>query len=1227
MEKSGDTAVFTFGRLNPPTTGHGKLIDAMAREQKKNAGAKMHVFVSHSQDAKKNPLDYKRKVAYIKKMFPKYAKNVTTDSSRNIFEVLVSLYNKGYASIIMVVGSDRVDEFEKLINEYNGVKSRHGYYGFDNVEVVSAGERDPDAEGLEGMSASKMRKAAMDGDFDSFSQGVPSDFKDVKRLYADVRSKMGIREEKDMGEMDVYEEMRDDYLTGKLWNVGDIVEANGMSGEIVRKGTNYISFMAEDGKVHKAWLSDITEKRTSGPDVSTRAGRRAWYNERMRRARAAGHPNPKMYASQAALETGWGKSKSAKGNLVGMKARKKQAAERKRTKEFADGKTVKTSARFAKFDKEEGGIKQHGREWKGGLTKSGGRKYATDPDYGKKISSISKMYGKDQDELNTPAEKSPKSDVPKKTKPVVASAPKKKSTQSFGQAFAAARKKEGGPGGIFTWKGKKYNTRRADDPKPAKTMTASYDPEINENARAIRRNNLTNTQGRLNTKQYKPNVVKVKQQKLATAKKLPTVKPMKTSAKKLPTAKKYGSTNTPFKAKPIQAMKITSKRKSKPINASYELDEMAWFMKAKAKIDQMTHPRAYDKMIKDYVNRLKSSSMERPGHIAGKVAREYGVPARNFQQYVNKLVSTGVLPSDLKAQYHDESFSFKDFVNKINEVKQDDDVKDMPGTQPAKYHSGVKSSIKDDRDRHFKAKKAGPAPGDKGAKTIPSVHTKKYKQMFGEVLDKDASIGDYVKDFKKSDAPQFKGKSDKKKHTMAVAAYLSRNEALIDSVDEMLTENGHTDVASMKTKVAIAYKALEKMKEELDKLDDGDDLPTWWTNKVATAVSRIDDMSDYLDTQVDEAYQLDEKIAGLIKKSDKSNISYGILKKVYDRGMAAWKTGHRPGTTPQQWAFARVNSFITKGSGTWGKADKDLASQVREMNEIDERIVWKKPHHKSEHDEVHTQAGTEAGTFPDHVHNFLNHLKKPENYHAAMKGGTTSRLSPRAAGKMGNTDANNPKGTKGLEGAKVRRVSKLGGAQTMPIALKDTHTGHTHLLAGNTRTTAAAAKGNMTHVHTLHYDSSKNHNEAVDEGLMDNMFSLFGKGKKPEGKLLGGSKAASNLIKKAKKAQSDRAAKEKKNEEYESEYESQLNEWGEIEEASEYDGRSVTLNKPMAGDVKKSKVYVKNEKGNVVKVEFGDPNMTIKKHIPARRKSFRARHNCDNPGPKWMARYWSCKAW
>ena len=91
--------------------------------------------------------------------------------------------------------------------------------------------------------------------------------------------------------------------------------------------------------------------------------------------------------------------------------------------------------------------------------------------------------------------------------------------------------------------------------------------------------------------------------------------------------------------------------------------------------------------------------------------------------------------------------------------------------------------------------------------------------------------------------------------------------------------------------------------------------------------------------------------------------------------------------------------------------------------------------------------------------------------------------------------------------------------------------------------------------------------------------------------------------------------------------ESELNEWGEVTEKAEYDGRPVDLNNPTEGDVKKYKVYVKNEKGNVVKVEFGDPNMEIKRDDPGRRASFRARHNCDNPGPKYKARYWSCKFW
>ena len=258
-EARGDTAVFTFGRFNPPTTGHEKLIEAVAKQQSKNAGSKMYVYPSKSQDAKKNPLPYAKKIAYMRKMFKKYAKNIVTGNPRTAIEVAVELYKKGHSAIVMVVGSDRVREFETILNEYNGVEGkRHGYYGFDNIEVVSAGERDPDAEGVAGMSASKMRAAAMDGKKDDFMTGLPSSFKDGEKLYRDIRSNMGVREERDMGDMTDFEYLRDQYLTGKVWKLGDQVEANNVKGEVVRRGTNYLTMVEEDGKVHKVWLHDIT---------------------------------------------------------------------------------------------------------------------------------------------------------------------------------------------------------------------------------------------------------------------------------------------------------------------------------------------------------------------------------------------------------------------------------------------------------------------------------------------------------------------------------------------------------------------------------------------------------------------------------------------------------------------------------------------------------------------------------------------------------------------------------------------------------------------------------------------------------------------------------------------------------------------------------------------------------------------------------------------------------
>ena len=250
------TIVFAFGRFNPPTTGHEKLIQKTASVAGSNP---WRIYPSFTQNPKKDPLPHSLKIAYMRKMFKKYKRNIIADTdAKTAINIAVKLYDEGFNNLQMIAGSDRVKEFDSLLSTYNGVEGkRHGFYKFDTIEVISAGERDPDSEGVEGMSASKMRAAAVAGDFDSFSSGIPSGFADSKKLYRDVRKHMGIREEKDMGDMSDFEYIRDQYLTGKIWNVGESIEVKGISGEVVRKGTNYLSFVSEDGKVHKAWLHEI----------------------------------------------------------------------------------------------------------------------------------------------------------------------------------------------------------------------------------------------------------------------------------------------------------------------------------------------------------------------------------------------------------------------------------------------------------------------------------------------------------------------------------------------------------------------------------------------------------------------------------------------------------------------------------------------------------------------------------------------------------------------------------------------------------------------------------------------------------------------------------------------------------------------------------------------------------------------------------------------------------
>jgi hypothetical protein len=373
-----------------------------------------------------------------------------------------------------------------------------------------------------------------------------------------------------------------------------------------------------------------------------------------------------------------------------------------------------------------------------------------------------------------------------------------------------------------------------------------------------------------------------------------------------------------------------------------------------------------------------------------------------------------------------------------------------------------------------------------------------------EVLGKDADMGDYIKDFEKSDSPQFKGKSKEKRKEMAIAAYLSKNEEL-------------------------------------------------------------------------EFYQLDEKIAGLVTKAKKSGMPYGILKKVYDRGMAAYKTGHRPGTTAQQWAFARVNSFVTKSAGTWGKADADLAKQVRGE---DFGMIPKKKQ------KGHEVLGT-GGAFGE------KDKSKTNEENPCWDGFKQVGMKTKGGKQVPNCV---PEETTAESCCDDCIDEKTLGKMAFDKIYKMTHPKHYDALV-KAYANLVRNEPQKTHAH-LAGRAVKQYNTKVDaKALMTYVNKLVAMGKLP----------------KELKADFDVNQSES------------LNSWGEITETDKNSGKE--LNNPTKGDVKKYKVYVKNDKGNVVKVEFGDPNMEIKRDDPERRKAFRARHNCDQKKDKTTAGYWSCKFW
>lgn len=754
--------VFTFGRVNPPTIGHQKLVDKVTSIAKKEK-ADAKVFLSHTQNNKKDPLNYAEKIRFARKAFGNI---IQQSNSKTIIQILQELQKK-YTDIVLVVGSDRVGEFSGLLNKYNG-----GPFEFDSIDVRSAGARDPDATGVEGMSASKLRALAIQGDFDTFKTGLPK--------------KLNDRDAKD-----VYDTIR--------------------------------AVIKEDLDEQKKPLS-ISQRKAIG--------------RRMKRLA------PKLQ------------------RIKKMKARK-----------MADAKTIQKRAQKA--------------------------------------------------------------------------------------AIKLIRKKVAGQKGVD------YANLSPGD---------------------------------------KMNVDRLVAKKSAVIAKL---------AKKL----------------------IPATRKKE-------------------------------------IARLKS--------LRG------GPKNENFDALFESVILE----------------------------RQDPDIKDREGSQPAKYHSGLAKSTKTKRDAQFQkgAEKDPSDPsaypdkhiGDTGAKTRTSKHTKKFRQMFGE-----KEVDQVKARIEREKA------SDKKKH------------------DRMM-------------------------------------------DRARTADTRAKN-------QQTEEFEITENAkAALQKKADKTGIPYGILKKVYDRGMAAWRTGHRPGATQQQWAFARVNSFATKGKGTWGKADADLAAKVRgsKKESLGEAVS----------DEMDPR---------DHV------VSKDGKFQVVNKDGEVVKTfdNRKDANEFAISNHDNL-----MESKMSDDIDRLK-AKTVQ---KKRYTAAAKILKDIIKRKKAEAKKKGVPVR---------HGNEYYAGVVAKQYSVNPRVLRTMAEQMiveedgAGREGTDKLLKKYKKDTPCECT----------------DKYGElVVEAAEYQGRKVQLNNPFrlpSGSKKKFGVYVKNDKGNVIKVTFGDPNMEIKRDDPERRKSFRARHKCDQEKDKTTARYWSCYQW
>ena len=312
VEKTKGTLTLAFGRFNPPHAGHGQLMDIAAESAMETEGDYI-IVPSRSNDPKKNPLDADTKVSTMRNMFPNHSEKIINDPQNNtIFDVLKKAHNDGYTNVRIVAGDDRVKEFDKLSQNYNGQ-----LYQFDALETLSSGQRDDDKEGMEGYSASRMRLAAIEGDFKTFYQNLQQEVpavdpntgepiyevdpntgdqlvdengeplqaidlvpllprKAAKDYFMSVRQAMGVEEVQEcwniweIAPKEDPENLREAYISKEIFDIGTKVEdvTTGLTGRIIRRGANHLICVTEDEMMFKSWVKDVSEAIVNGTTIS-----------------------------------------------------------------------------------------------------------------------------------------------------------------------------------------------------------------------------------------------------------------------------------------------------------------------------------------------------------------------------------------------------------------------------------------------------------------------------------------------------------------------------------------------------------------------------------------------------------------------------------------------------------------------------------------------------------------------------------------------------------------------------------------------------------------------------------------------------------------------------------------------------------------------------------------------------------------------------------------------